>query len=331
MNKKIIAAVSIILVLLIVIFIADKRHDFVQMELSTNLPKVDNGELSVLSANIGNSNLRCKKYFWKLCIAEVENNIKQNINVLEPDIVILQELLPYEACAVHPTENPAIVCSKYSPDDHQVDRLLPDQYTIVCDSNNHMQCIGIHEDFGTVDNCSPGELCLNGRTVELVEGCNPNFTVFAISVTTKDGDAFDIVNVHLNSRDSYCRTATFEKIFYQEHEISIIKNHDVIIAGDFNIDLFRGEENEVEEIVELLSSGRGGSSLTGHAPIYPQSDPPITFRLGFITKTLDYCYSNFLDGEMVILGETDGTTRLDGGWGMDHLALYGVFELLEKP
>ena len=330
MNKKIIVAVLIFFVMLIVILVADMKHDFVQMELS-NLPMVDNGELSVLSANIGNSNLRCKKYFWKLCITEVENNIKQNINVLEPDIVILQELLPYEVCADHPTDNSEIVCSQYSPDDHQAARLLPDQYTIVCDNNSHMQCIGVNNRIGEVDSCSPGNLCFNGRTVEPVEGCTPNFTVFAISVITKDENVFDIVNVHLNSRDSYCRTATFEKIFLQTPENSIIKNHDVIIAGDFNIDLFRGQKNEVEEIVELVNSGWDGSILTIHSPINPPAEPPITFRLGFITKTLDYCYSNFLDGEMLILGETDGTTRLDGGWGMDHLALYGVFELLEKP
>jgi hypothetical protein len=47
--------------------------------------------------------------------------------------------------------------------------------------------------------------------------------------------------------------------------------------------------------------------------------------LGYLSyaRTYDHVVSSFLQGVTQVLGESPGTARLDGGRGMDHMAVYG--------
>ena len=314
-------------ILAIALLLISYKPPFTILEITESYPKSNSKEeFSFLTANVGNSNLRCRRYFWKLCISDVEENIRRNIEVLKPDVIVLQELLTYEKCSEYPTKNKDIVCSAYKEGDHQAARLLNDEYTIICDENKHMQCIGILNNFATVENCKSGGICLNGRTIPPIDGCNEGFSVFSVTVDSAMTGEFDIVNVHLNSQDSYCRLATFDLLLSDEN-LSIIESENILLAGDFNIDLYKDKE-EASAINDIIDKGWSGKALKLHKPESLNSNPLFTFRIAFIKQTLDYVFSNFVVGDLVVLGETEGTARLDGGWGMDHKGIYGVFNLL---
>ncbi|MFA9404100.1 MAG: hypothetical protein ACERKY_13670, partial [Anaerolineales bacterium] len=56
-----------------------------------------------------------------------------------------------------------------------------------------------------------------------------------------------------------------------------------------------------------------------------EHDPPyFTLKYPTFSRTYDHVVSNFLEGTTLVLGESPGTYRLDGGSGMDHRAVYGI-------
>jgi exonuclease III len=301
-------------------------QEFQLLEITTSIPTPNQpSQFSVLSANVGNSDLRCHKYFWKLCLSDVEENISKNIAILEPDIVSFQELLPYSKCEDYPTLSPTIICSHYSFDTHQAERILGEKYTIVCDTQLHMQCIAVKAGFGSIEGCPISETCFSGKTITATNGCDENFTIFSVTILPNNGERFDVVNVHLNSRKQYCRSAAFEKIFDE----NLLQNPRIIIIGDFNTNLLKASDNASKIILELLDNIGPGQPVTNLLSVHHTSKPPNTFEFGWFKTTLDFAFSNFLNGDMIVLGQTQDTDPLDGGWGMDHFALYGVFSQME--
>lgn len=328
MQKFILVIIIIILIILLVVILWFPKSKFVPISLESIPPKTRENQISVLTANVGNSNLLCQKFFWKLCIPEVEKNISQNIKILNPDIVVLQEIFSNDLCKKNKLAEKSSFCVYDAKSmNSQAERLLGDSYTIVCDSNNFMQCIGIKKDFAQVIDCSEGNICFNGRTINSLDGCNPGFTIFAISVNTANQQQFDIVNIHLNSMDKTCRKKMLEELI--SNETPIIQSQNVLLMGDFNIDLYQGNEESKETIINLFSNAFK-STFVMHEALDSGFQPIPTFQFGPLTRTLDYVFSNFLKGNMVALGRSKGTTRLDGGWGMDHTALFGILEFVKK-
>ena len=81
------------------------------------------GAITILSANVGNMDLRCLPYYLKLCRSDVEERIAERIQALRPDVVALQETLPDWMCDRYPVSGPGTTCRNGSPLP-QVRRLL---------------------------------------------------------------------------------------------------------------------------------------------------------------------------------------------------------------
>ncbi|RMH35304.1 MAG: endonuclease/exonuclease/phosphatase family protein [Gammaproteobacteria bacterium] len=285
---------------------------------------------SVLTANVGNLNIGCRKYLNNLCYLDVEERISQSIRKLRPDIVTLQEIMAPWQCADVQERNPKKVCH-YEQLVAQARRLLGDDYTIVCDMRGHFTCIGVHVDIGEVLGCEKGSYCPTARTGHALDGCDNGFTVSAATVRTNDNLVFDVVNAHLQSTSAQCREKMLKLTFDgNENSPPLIQEEKVLIMGDFNFDPWR-DHDDISVIKWQSYMGRGwrGTPLRYHSGAVETTPPRFTSYLLWRGKTVDLVVSNFLDGTCVVLGETPGTHRLDGSRGMDHRGVYGVLTIRE--
>ena len=112
-------------------------------------------QLSVLSANVGNLDLRCRKYLNKPCFVEVEEKIAANIANLKPAIIALQEVMTLSQCQKANETDPKKVCFEYDKKKYieQARRLVGPDYTIVCEPRNGYECIALRTDVGTIEDC----------------------------------------------------------------------------------------------------------------------------------------------------------------------------------
>jgi endonuclease/exonuclease/phosphatase family metal-dependent hydrolase len=284
-------------------------------------------KITILTANLGNINLKCHRYLNNLCDKEVESNIAQSIRFLLPDVVSLQEVLSPWQCEEDPTGKKGLVCSEPQTEP-QARRLLGDHYTIVCDSRNQFTCIGVRTDFATVEGCSIGAYCTNGRTGDILESCDTGFTVSAITVTTFNDLTFDVVNAHLQSTNTHCRTQMISQIFGRRPDSTKIINEDlVLLMGDFNLDPWRDHDHSAEYWRSFIDLGWQGKAFKYHNP-FDGSDLPLpTSHVLFRRRTVDLVLSNFAVGKCKVMGTSEDTQRIDGGKGMDHKSLFGELEI----
>jgi hypothetical protein len=211
----------------------------------------------------------------------------------------------------------------------QVRRLLGDNYTIVCEAESQYECFGIRKDIGEIEGCSLGDLCYNARHSPVPEDCNNGFSISAVTVTLNNGAVFDLVNVHPASFSEECRTKLLLQAFTGNEAVpTVLKSDNVLIMGDFNLDPWRTRDSSSEVWQDIFDAGWRGKKYKYHSGI-AETDPPL-FTFKFIKhQTLDLVVSNFAEGGCMVLGETPGTTRIDGGSGNDHRAVYGILEI--KP
>lgn len=276
---------------------------------------------SILVANIGNSNLYCKQYFWKICLDKVEENIIRNVEILNPDVIVFQEVLAPWACEENPSKYSFIICA-FPQDIPLIRRLLGSDYYISCDSHRNMQCIGVNIAYGEIVGCSIDEICISERTKVPPSECNQNFVIFAVTVKSKYASNFDIVNVHLTSRGDVCRQSMLSKIL---NDNLLLEDH-YLVAGDFNVDIWRDDNLTTKYWKDSFTADAKSYGLLLHYPLAEEELPEYTFILGSYRKTLDYMMSNFLESEVSLLSNDSNLNRLDGGWGMDHFAIYGIMK-----
>lgn len=300
--------------------IEDIRTIKVEME-----PQNSNG-FTVLSANVGNLSLGCRKYLNNLCYKEVEQRIADNIQTLKPGIVTLQEVLaPWQCQTVNETNKKRVCYEKQEV--AQVRRLLGPDYTVVCDTRNQFECVGVRMDLGIIDDCKTGELCFSARTAPALPDCDPGFTVSAVTVRFFDGLIFDLVNLHPQSTNDKCRAQMLAQIFASGEDFSpLLREEKVLLMGDFNMDPWRDEDKSVQTWQEIFRAGWGGYPLRYHNAGIETGNPDFTAFILWRKRTYDFIVSNFAVGTCVVLGESSDTPRLDGGHGMDHRALYGMLK-----
>jgi len=306
--------------------------------------------LRILTANIGNLSLGCLDHYNnKLCYTVVETAIAASISRLRPDVVFLQEVLHPSQCEGWIEDDPDKVCYKFGEqvEKYQPRRLLGPEYTIACFARAYpalghplgLECIAVRVDAGSIEECSPGELCLDaGRLDRLEDGCDPGFAVASV-VAHLRGLRVALVNVHANSRDYRCRVAAIRQIFERQGDIPALASEPYsLIAGDFNLDPFAGGPDLIEfldrtlhgsddDLIQLWDQyvgayGSGRSYYYHSGPAEYQPPYPTAYSV-FGRKIVDHVLSNFALGTCITLGEAPGTERIDGGWGMDHRAIVG--------
>jgi len=290
-----------------------------------NPPPVDRtqNQYLVMTVNVGNSDWDCTPYKWKLCKKVVEQKLTEHLQIIKPDLITLQELLPPRLCQNANETDSHKVC--YDPQSiPQVRRLLGPEYTIVCEPHSQYECFGIKKDIGHVNGCPDGELCYSTRSTDTGNNCDNGFSISAITVQLNNGFVFDMVNVHPQSMSSVCRANMLLRAFQgDKSQQPIIQNDNVLILGDFNLDPWRNKDVSVKAWQSIFSKGWANKKYHYHSGVAEITPPYYTFQ--FIVKgTYDLAVSNFASGICHVLGETPETARLDGGSGNDHRAVYGV-------
>ncbi|MGQ9585288.1 MAG: hypothetical protein ACUVXG_07800 [Anaerolineae bacterium] len=270
----------------------------------------------------------CRDYLYNLCYAEVEKRIALGINSLRPDVVALQEVTDPKQCERFTEKNPAKVCYDHLNQEplHQIRRLVGSDYTIVCDSRNHYECVAVRKGVGRIEGCGQGELCMGVVTIDSPgPGCDAGFTVSGLDAVL-NGQRVRILNAHLNSGNADCREWTLRQIFEGVNDQSpMVIGQRVLLLGDFNFDPFRQEDKSTELWERYVGMPSQGKPFWYHSGPVEAMPPFPTWSVPLLRpKTLDFVVSNFASGTLVTLGEAPGTCRLDGGHGMDHRALFGV-------
>jgi hypothetical protein len=170
-----------------------------------------------------------------------------------------------------------------------------------------------------------GKLCEGGAVTDVPRpGCDTGFTAFSAVVVTHD-QRVTVVNAHLQNSSVECRERALRQVFEDiDGHPPLASGERILLLGDFNLDPFGSDDASTRlwhRYVDMPGKGKPFWYHSGPAERQPPHPTVSVFLLG--SKTVDFVVSNFAYGTCVTLGETPGTTRLDGGRGMDHRALFG--------
>jgi endonuclease/exonuclease/phosphatase family metal-dependent hydrolase len=269
--------------------------------------------LRVLSANLGNNDLRCASYNWKLCLKSVEDRVRDSIRALEPDVVALQEISTAAQCEKRSERRPKKVCAQENRTEaeEQTRRILGPGYTIAI-AKGRYEAIAVKVSAGTIKGCEPGAICWAGYLPNLPEGCDPGFSISAVDAALK-GTEVRVVNVHPDSIKRRCRTLELEQAF------ALATGPKNLMLGDWNTDPYRGRGEDVEVWKREVAK----RPFTVHSGLM-EHDPPYWTDLvpwPWPDKTLDHVLSDFARGVCTTLGVAPGTRRLDHDGDLDHRGL----------
>lgn len=308
----------------------------------------------LLQANVGNVDLGCRDVNSKLCDTAVEARVTRGITAIDPDVVLLQEVLPFALCRAKSSWPDDHVCHSPAgapqavPD--QARRLLGDGYTIVCEPAHGWDCIAVRS--ALIESIAPdaegrecrvGDLCGNPNNHGVAPGGrisdyrvptidstdDEGFHIFDVEVRMA-GRAVRLVSGHPQSGFGFpgmgeATAARAEQVrrMFERAEGSAR----VIVGGDMNLDPFarRGDASTeawnahvdlYDEAGTLTREGR----FRYHSGIVERIPPwPTTSYLAPLPNhTLDHVVSSFASGNCVT---RRGDSRIDGGRGMDHFAL----------
>ncbi len=310
--------------------------------LDWDMPPADDG-LKFLIANVGNIDLfRCTSVAFNMCWTEQEEIVIDEIAARDADVILLQEVTTAAQCQaleVDDLDDDHVCHPDYRPDEpEQVRRLVGPDYTIACDSTEGYECVAARVGRVSIPGCDDGDLCRGlARTNEAVDGCDPGFTVSAVTIEYGDR-TLDVVNVHPPSgREAaarQCRHDYFLNIFGED--APLIEEDQVLIGGDFNFDPYRGSQDDVDIALwnDFVSTSFDDTRDDPLAFAYhsglPEHDPP--YHTSPLTQTtLDHVISNSLQGRCTTLGAQPGEPPLDHFHGdeierLDHLAIECILD-----
>jgi len=271
--------------------------------------------VKLLSANIGNSDILCIGYMWKLCLTGVEKRVTQSIREINADIVLLQEVVPAERCESKRERKPGFVCYDFDKlageSREQARRILGPDYTIAVTKGAY-EAIGVKKWVGHIKGCSDGSLCIVER-IPIPAGCDPGFSITAIDVEIYGRDV-RLINGHPDSISVKCRAQEVGSAFE-----AVVPGR-TIMAGDWNLDPYRGGDKSVQVWTENLGQ-RNFHYVSGIAERNPAYHTLFLPLLDIPLKSLDHVVSDFAQGNCRVLGVSPGTKRLDNGFDLDHRAL----------
>ena len=268
--------------------------------------------VKLLSANIGNSDIICIGYDWKLCLKSVEKKVTASIRAIDADIVVLQEVVSAEHCRANKESKRGFVCYDFSsrPEDEQEQarRILGPDYTIAVTKGAY-EAVAVKKGRGHIKGCADGSLCLV-EGLPIPASCDQQFSITPVDLEL-EGKQIRLINGHPDSISKSCRAQEVESAFK-----SGVPGR-TIMAGDWNLDPYRGKDKSVR-VWEQNMGKKGFTYLSGIA----EKNPPYhTIFLPLIEiplKTLDHVISDFALGSCQVLGVSPGTKRLDQHFDLDH-------------
>jgi len=217
-----------------------------EMDAECTQPILQEGgaDLRVLSYNIGNGN-REGPYALRIADRAYEDHIGAKIRELAPDIVFLQEVLTPNRCATFDEDDPERTCFEWRSRPAPVERLLGDDYSIACDSNQHVECIGVKRSFGRIRGLRDGEFGLSAAETQSLPGipcdylagkcdgassdCDSESSISTAVVET-EGGAIRVIHVHPTAIGKTCLQRQLEQAFDLADDLP------TVIGGDWNFD-----------------------------------------------------------------------------------------------
>lgn len=213
--------------------------------------------VKVLTANIGNADDAEPNYPLRMSYQSYEEHVGAKIRELAPDVVFLQEVLPPQTCEAFTESDPARTCYDAANRPTPAQRILGEDYSIVCDNRLHVECIGIRTSFGTIDGVDAGGFVLTGAETPALPmaecsyfagecddtKCDREATVSAITITSK-GTKIRVAHAHPNAAGSGANgvysgePCRYEQLVqYFEGDGALVGDSSPVIgAGDFNMD-----------------------------------------------------------------------------------------------
>ena len=284
-------------------------------------------EFVVMTINVGNldevNGGPCPSFPYRggLCSLSQELILTEAIGRIGPDIAILNEVVDARRCTEETwggDEDRVCTGAPGGSPFQQARRLMGDDYTISCDDIEHFTCVAVRVGRVEVQECEQGGTCLGASETpphpsecEVLGGHTSVSRVRA----SFEGRTLNIVAVHpdnaLSSEDDPCRFAQYRQVFED-----LVDERPALVAGDFNLDPYR--------YPDLFPSGVFWREHVGFerrfAAHNAAGDRPVPTFLG--VATLDYVLSDFAEGECQVLGESEGTQRIDSPLNtMDHRAV----------
>jgi len=204
--------------------------------------------------------------------------------------------------------------------------MLGADYTIITDERSQFDGIAIKISVGRILGCEPGHYVRYKRTERQGNACDRDFSSQVATVQLTDGFTFDLACFRLHSLNVECRVNTLDDMFIgnpNENKPALLQDRNILFGGDFNLDLWRHDDQSVRVLKDIIARGWNGSEIHFHNRIGTDGLPELTSVFPFFSRTIDLVGSNFATGTLDTLGITPGTERLDGGEGCDHHALFG--------
>ena len=292
----------------------------------------------VMTYNIGNPDSEHPDYPLRLKEQRYEDFIGERIRSFDPDIVVLQEVLPTTHCETLGETDPAFTCFDSDNREAPIRRILGEDYTIVCDSRQHVECIGVRTGFGAIAGFDLGAYDISGASTpplpldECIYSagecsdlyCDAESTVSAVTVTTEFED-LQVVHAHPNAAGQNaagvytgapCRELQLQQVFEGLAgfgDAALVGTGASLVAGDFNMDPVRlASDGEMA----LWSRNVGdGNRFADYTPLDENGAQHATRRMNF-GLAIDHVLADRAAGECTVYGDdrigTDpGTQPLD--------------------
>ncbi len=311
-------------------------------ETGKDTPPANAVPVRVLTYNIGTPDADDPSYPLRLKHRVYEEYVAAQIQALEPDIVLLQEVLPTTHCDALDETDPALTCYGVDNGEVPVRRILGPHYSIVCDERLHVECVGVRVGFGTIMGVEAGGYVLSGApTPDLpmdscvwAEGtcsndfCDYESTVSAVTVETSYGE-LRVVHLHPNAagtgfeggyNGAPCRALQLTQVFdglAGYPATPLVTEQPTIVAGDFNMDPVR--VTSPEETALWDAHVGDGARFRDFTPADADGVQYATLRGAFGTA-IDHVLADRAVGNCTIFGHEEGfgadpgTLPLDDGF-----------------
>lgn len=209
-------------------------------------------DVRVISYNIGNG-LKEAPYELRVRDLAYEAHLGAQIRARGAHVVMLQEVLPPTVCESYVETDPGRACHASAADQHpaQAKRLLGDAYSVVCDQRDHVECIGVRVDFGTIRGVAPGGFELAGAETAPLPGpacdftggecdgsgdnCDAESSVSTVIIDTVDGP-LQVIHGHPTAIGESCLQEQINQSF------ELAEGFPTILGGDWNFDPTRADD-----------------------------------------------------------------------------------------
>ncbi len=312
------------------------------------VPKEATQSIKIMSANVGNSykgipgsSSYRSSYLYALRseFRVYEDTLSENIARNKPDVIALQEVMSPLICDIGFESDPRKACYPDTPPSFSAARILGPDYSVVCDENRSIECIGVRNDFGQIQNPRQKSkhadhfevysdwlpqgfqyayggavtASLGGDTCSWLDGgctndhsCDDESTVSAITVKQVNGEILRVVHVHPSAgKANACRKKQVKQGF--ELAKGFLRS---VILGDWNF--VPGGFSQPEVSAEFFEHVGLDREFVNHGACVDGVRWPTTAT----GLALDTVVSNFLSGSCVVL-DSDGPgdfKRLDEGF-----------------